>query len=553
MPICHTYSPAKTLLFILVAVLMASQLSAQQTYYIRFRDKDNNRYSVTKPEAFLSGRSIERRRAQHIAIRQDDLPLTDSYADTVATIAGHVVYTLKWDNAILVKSPDPAFASRIAHFPFIKSIQKISGEGPATVYKKLDAAATKTLITTALDTGFYGVAANQNTMIDINALHRMGYWGDGVLISVMDAGFQSVPANPYFAKLYEEHRVLYTHNYVFDTSYVYAYDSHGAETFSDIAADIPNQMVGTAPNAQFLLFITEDVRSERIIEEYNWAKAAETADSIGADVFSTSLGYTTFDAVDSMYNTTYATLDGHSTPIAIAANAAANKGILVINSAGNDGGAPWHYVSTPADADSVVAVGAVNFAGIIGYFSGRGPSSSGMIKPNVCAKGQAAAVVLTGGTTSTSNGTSFSCPIMAGAFACLREAFPSVPNMILINAVQQSGNYAANPNNDYGYGIPDFGAAYESLKALYPHDTIQTLAYPNPFSTSVRVRIAGQIRGPVAVELFDLSGRKLWTTSFPEDTYPYEILELTPPAHLASGTYILRMNNLYQVKLVKKP
>ena len=539
-------------------LLMATiQVSAQDYYYIRFTDKNNSRFSINKPEEFLSPRSIERRRVQHIAIQENDLPLSLTYTTAISSLADRFLYSLKWDNALLVRSADPLFADKIRAFPFVKSISRISGSGASTVHKKLDAVdESKALTIRPIDTSFYGASSNQNAMIHINALHQKGYWGDGVMLAVMDAGFANVNKNVFFSKVYDENRLLYTRNYVYDTSYVYAYDSHGAETFSDIAANIPHKMVGTSPNAQFLLFVTEDARSERIIEEYNWASAAEVADSIGADVFSTSLGYEKFDAVDSIYNTTYATLNGHSTPIAIAANTAASKGILVINSAGNSGGDSWHYISTPADGDSVVAIGAVKYDGTITSFSGRGPNSAGLLKPNVCAQGQAAAVVLPNGTTSASNGTSFSCPIMAGAFACLRGAFPSAPNITIINAVQRSSNFYNNPNDDYGYGIPDFGLAYDYLKALYPTDTlasIQSIVYPNPFTTSIRLNIAGLLNAPITVELFDLSGRKIWTTTLPEDTYKLDSITLTPPAYLAVGSYILRINGIYKLKLIKQP
>jgi serine protease AprX len=434
----------------------------------------------------------------------------------------------------------------------VKSVTRLPAAHKPQMKKALDPPVDK-MQPLALDTGFYGAAANQNTMIHINALHEKGYWGDSVIISIMDAGFDNVPANDFFAKVYAENRVLYTWDYVFDRSNVYLSDAHGAETFSDIAANIPHRMVGTAPNAEFLLFNTEDVRSETIVEEYNWVHAAEVADSLGAKVFSTSLGYTTFDASDSMDNTTYATLNGHSTPMAIAGNTAASKGILVVNSAGNEGAGSWHYISTPADADSVVAVGSVAYNGAISSFSGRGPNSSGMIKPNLCAQGQGAQVVFTNGVVGPNNGTSFSCPIMAGAFACLREAFPAAPNMVIVDAVQRSASYAGNPNNDYGYGIPDFGAAYDYLKVLYPADSAATrvMVYPNPFVSSFSLNVAYLLNGPINIELYDMAGRRIWFTSFAETTYPDNLLTITPPA-IEPGSYILRINHSYAVRLVKK-
>lgn len=540
------------LLFIIVVSL---SISAQDTYYVRFTDKNNNSYSVNKPEAFLSPRSIERRRVQHIPITESDLPLTDSYVNALTPLADRMVYKLKWDNAIIFKSSDTSFTTKVKQFPFVKSVTKISGPSLSTVQKKLKPGTTKNLSASTLDTGFYGVAQNQNAMIDVNALHQIGYWGDSVLIAVMDAGFVNVSTNPYFAQTYTQGRVLYTWNYVYDTSYVYGYDPHGAEAFSCIAANIPHQMVGTAPNAQFLLFITEDARSEKIIEEYNWANAAEVADSIGADVFSTSLGYTTFDPIDSMYNTTYASLNGDSTPIAKAANLAARRGILVINSAGNDGNDSWHYLDTPGDADSGVSVGAVNAHGTIADFSSWGPNSAGVLKPNLCAEGVNASVILSNALPGYNSGTSFSCPIMAGAFACLREAFPSVPNMAMIDAVQRTGNYATNPNDHYGYGIPDFGLAYRYLRVQYPNDTVadpQALIYPNPFTTSFNILISGLLNAPVNVDVYDLLGQKVWTGSYPIGTYTDNIIQVTPP-HLATGSYTLRINSTYTIRLVKRP
>ena len=544
----------KLLSLISFFVLTISAVSSQDTYYVRFTDKDHNRYTISDPSRYLSPRSVERRRAQHIPVTLDDLPLTDAYVNAVLPLADRLVYKLKWSNAMLVRSSDTLFANKLKQFPFVKSITKISGECPSTVLKKLSIGDLKGLPAIPLDTEFYGAAHNQNVMIDVNALHQKGYWGDGVLISVMDGGFVNLPTNPFFAKVYAEGRVLYTWNYVYDTSNVYGYDEHGAQTFSDIAANIPGQMVGTAPNAQFLLFVTEDVRSEKIIEEYNWVNAAEVADSIGADVFSTSLGYTVFDPVDSMYNTTYASLNGDSTPIAKATYIAARKGILVINSAGNEGNDVWHYITTPADADSGVSVGAVDAQGRIGSFSSWGPNSSGGLKPNVCAQGVSSAVVMSNGVLNTNSGTSFACPIMAGAFACLREAFPTVPNMIMIDAVQRSANYASHPNEHYGYGIPDFGLAYQYLRALYPDpdSTASALVYPNPFTTSFNIVISGLLNNPVNCDLYDLLGQKVWTSIFPIGTYADNLLQITTPESLPVGMYILRINNSYSLRLVKR-
>ncbi len=551
--------PRRLFLMLLIALTAIDSAAAQSTYYVQLTDKKNSPYSIDRPEAFLSPKAIERRHLQGIAIQQDDLPVSALYLRQIDADC-HILYALKWSNAVVVRSDDPAIVSRLKSHPFVSDVRLISSNGPSTVHKALDYNNAARQDQILIDTTFYGTATRQSMMIHIDALHAHGYWGDGVIIAMMDAGFLNADTNPYMHKTFEAGRVLYTWDFVFGDSDVYRSpnaDTHGAETFSCIASDKPYIMVGTAPNADFLLFHTEDTRSETIVEEYNWAAAAEVADSLGAEVFSTSLGYTTFDASDSVDDQTYAGMNGHTTPIAKAVNKAAAKGIIVVNSAGNEGASSWHYIATPGDADSGLTVGAVQPSAVIAAFSSRGPNSSGQVKPDVCAQGSPAALVSPYGELQNNSGTSFSCPITAGAVACLRQAFPSAPGMTILHAVQRSSSIYTMPNGDYGYGIPDFGLAYDILKGLYPSDTIPYVTYtevfPNPFTTSLKVVVTDLLQDSVSTaELFDLNGQKVWSYSASLITYTHNIWELTPPADLAQGVYILRINKTKRYRLVRR-
>lgn len=550
------------LLASLVFILALPYVTAAQTYtcYVQLRDKSGSPHSLSHPEAFLSPRALERRRLQHIPVVAGDLPVSPAYLRQVAPLV-RIAATLRWTNGLLIRTEDPSVIAQLRALPFVTSVRILSSGGPNTRVKVLDAPRIIKSGAQAVDTALYGSATRQTTMIHLDRLHGLGYWGDGVVIAMMDAGFYRADSVTYMRHVFEEGRMLYTWNFVFDTFEVFGApraNPHGENTFSCIAANTPYKMVGTAPNASFMLFQTEDNRSETVAEEYYWAAAAERADSMGADILSTSLGYTTFDASDAADSHTYADMTGHTTPIARACNTAASKGIIVVNSAGNEGDDAWHYIGTPGDADSGVSIGAVDPSAQIVGFSSRGPNSSGHIKPDMCTQGAPAALITPYSALNAEYGTSFSCPITAGAFACLRQAFPSAGNMEMVEIVRQTCSQYTHPDSDYGYGIPDFGMAYDKLKILYPQDTIPNVnrpsgAFPNPFSTTIKVGIADLATDTLGntAELYDISGQKVWSTSIQTVTFPNNVWELSPPANLAAGIYILSINKTKKYRLEK--
>jgi serine protease AprX len=245
--------------------------------------------------------------------------------------------------------------------------------------------------------------------------------------------------------------------------------------------------VGAAPHATVALARTEDVGSETNQEEDNWMMAVEWADSLGADVIQSSLGYTTFDPGEVSYS--YADLDGNTTIVSRAADIAAARGILVVNSAGNEGSSPWHHISSPCDADSILCVGAADFLNGYASFSGVGPSADGQVKPDVAALGVFTAVVGNNGQVGNSSGTSFAAPLMAGFAACLRSAHPQRTNMEVIQAIRESASQFLAPDTLLGYGIPDackadsILTAWDSLGVASPEQNLPQQAvnvYPNP-------------------------------------------------------------------------
>src|SRR5258706_324851 len=273
--------------------------------------------------------------------------------------------------------------------------------------KNEEMAAEKMLATESA--GEYVPALHQLQMINGDFLHSLGYRGKGMLIAVMDAGFNNANTIPVFQDLIADNRILATHDFVQGDSNVYGHHFHGTAVLSCMAAHLPGYMIGTAPDAEYILLRTEDAATEYIIEEYNWACGAEYADSAGADVFNTSLGYTTFD--DPLYNHTYADMNGDSAVITIAADIAASKGILVVNSAGNSGGGPWNYIGAPADGDSVLTVGGVDSLKVIYARSSHGPSFDGRVKPNACAQGLNAYLDFANAAFGYGSGTSFASKV----------------------------------------------------------------------------------------------------------------------------------------------
>lgn len=530
--------------YLLVALfLWCIQLFAQNNkYWIRFTDKNNNAFSVSNPQQFLSAQSIERRTKQNISISESDLPLSTVYVDNISPYITQLIHRLKWFNLVVVQIDDETLLDSIKQFSFVDSVAKIEFNPSRSEQKQNKFESVSPVNQQIIYPNQYGAAYRQTNMLNVDLLHQMGYRGAGVTISMMDNGYSN--ANIIAAYDSVRPRILNTWDFVNNESDVYNDGGHGENTFSCIAANIPNRFLGTAPDANFFLFTTEDDGAEWVMEEYNWAAAAEVADSAGAQIFSTSLGYTTFDG--GIGSHTYSDLNGHSTVITNASNYAFGKGILVLNSAGNEGAKSWHYIAAPADGDSVLAIGAVDSAEIVTDFSSRGPNAAGRIKPDICSQGAKSAVVGTDGYVGYSAGTSFSCPIMAGAAACLWGAFPDKSAREIYDAIVISADHFWTPDNNHGYGIPNFYNAFLLLKTNYNANLLQiddnVIVYPNPFTNQLNISLFSEEAATHKIEIFDLQGSKVYSADIYLRNQTFEMVKLDGIQQLPAGKYVLRLN-----------
>ncbi|MDZ4844636.1 MAG: S8 family serine peptidase [Chitinophagales bacterium] len=511
-------------LFFFFLILIPSETFAQDSivttrvyhkFWIQFSDKNNNPFSVERPYEFLSQKSIDRRSRQNISIQESDLPVTPSYVSSVKNTGAKILIKSKWMNGVCVETTDSAILEQIDSLPFVSFIEAVAAYSR---YDTIDSSGIESypmisspVLTSnlAFDEELYGNGFNQINMMNGEYLHELGFRGDGMTVAVLDAGFFRVNTISAFDSLWLNDRILGYKDFVGgqDDS-VFIESTHGMQVLSTMAANLPGELVGTAPAAHYWLIRTEDARSEFRIEEYNWAAGAEFADSAGVDVINSSLGYSTFN--DTAMNYSYATLDGKTAVVTHAADKAVETGMIVVTSAGNNGNAPWKYISTPADANNVIAVGAVDPQENYASFSSQGPSSDGRVKPDVAAQGKDAVFVSRSGSLTTGNGTSFASPITAGLVTCFWQAFYDKPNMEIIQQILQSASRYTNPDELYGNGIPDFRLAFLKMQEKEGSPYFQEMlpvAYPNPFDEQLHVMLFADDEGKYSVEIFDALGR----------------------------------------------
>lgn len=526
---------------ILIAILSTFflQINGQDKYFVEFVDKKGTPYTLENPMEFLALKSIERRIKQRISISEIDLPVSPTYIHNLKSTGAKVLYSLKWFNGAVVELNNPEVLNEINNLSFVASTKKIfdsSAKKTATpeeeiypIYKsKKD----------QKDYYSYGSSTNQIKMLNGHSLHNMGFRGQGITIAVLDGGFYKADILPAFDSLWVNNRIVHTHDFVNPHSNIYQEHSHGMLVLSVMASNIPEQIVGAAPEANYVLIRCEDTSSEQIIEEYNWAAAAELADSLGVDIINSSLGYYDYDATWQSHS--YANMDGNTTPIAKAANIAAEKGMLVVASAGNEATNSWKYIITPADAMGSIAVGAVNATGAYVNFSSIGPSADGRVKPDVAAQGFRTAVQATNGNIGTADGTSLSAPIISGLAACLWQAMPSLTAQELRGKIIQSADLYSNPNYLKGYGIPNFLVAMDSLPQSVKRDRL--VIFPNPSQNRVKIKLPLPINTQYSVLLATASGV---VVHFEESKSISLEHTIQLPNSLPSGIYLVQLTSHY--------
>ncbi len=551
------------LLFLLAlfSIPLFSQI-APDKYYIQFTDKNNSPYYVNRPWKFLTVRALARRVKYNIPIKENDLPVNPQYVKAVAGTGVKILNTSRWLNGVTVYTTDTALIDSIKGFSFVKKTLKFGAAKLKQDKFRKEAVLPKgvTPVFKAIDTmqAQYGSALTQIKQLNGIYMHRKGFRGQGMVIAVLDAGYSYVQTQPLFDSLRNDHRILGTKDFVNPGGDVYSQHYHGRMVLSCMAADMPGIMIGTAPKASYWLLRLEDARSENVIEEYNWVSAAEFADSVGADVINSSLGYIDFD--DTTYSHPYSDMNGKTCISTRGAEIAASKGILVVNSAGNGGqNSTFPWIGAPADGDSVLTVGAVTATGVRALFSSIGPTCDGRIKPTVMAMGQGDAVANSTDSVERASGTSFSSPVMAGMSACLWEAHPQATNMQIIEALKKTATLAGDPNSFMGWGIPDFAKADVYLTEILGVPNRKTgennlTTYPNPFRDGFSVKIPQNISGMFRLTLYSLDGRKLFVREFPA-TGSRLSLHNAFLSQLKPGIYLLRLSSAeksYYGKVVKR-
>ena len=453
----------KKQLFLLALTLFAAGAHAQQDtlkYRISLKDKAATVYSLDHPEAFLSEKAIARRQKQHLPIDSTDLPVCRKYVDEIRRQGVHIVVTGKWENFVTVSCNDSTLIDRIAALPFVRTTEKVWMAPPAD--KPSMSTGRDSLVNNPAvhPDSIYGLAVGQIQLSKGDKLHDAGFKGQGMTIAVIDAGFHNADKITAMRNI----RVLGTKDFVNPQSDIYAESSHGMMVLSCIGMNQPDIMTGTAPEASFWLLRSEDEYSEHLVEQDYWVAAVEFADSVGVDVLNTSLGYYTFDDKSKDYK--YRELDGHHALMSRQASRIADKGMVLVCSAGNSGMGSWKKITPPGDAENVITVGAIDKKSVLAPFSSIGNTADNRIKPDVVAVGLGADVIGTSGNQSKANGTSFSSPIMCGMVTCLWQACPDLTAKEIIRIVRQAGDRSGFPDNIYGYGVPDMWKAYQTYKEM---------------------------------------------------------------------------------------
>lgn len=538
-------------------MLLATSMQAQTSQFafrISFKDKQGSA-NMANPLSFLSQRAIDRRVQMGIVIDTTDLPVAPPYLDSVLnTTQGALHVTSRWLNQCVILLDDSSKILLLQNKPFINTINYVAfyqnglhnkgGGNEKFANEIVDDGPHKPTGTQA----YYNGNWDQTNLVHGDCLHDKGYKGQGKLIAVLDDGFNYVNTNPAFDSLYTSGRILDKHNFVKDTNFIYGYSAHGTEVLSTMAVYLPNTYVGAAPLAQYALYITEDNTSEQLIEMDNMIAGFERADSIGADVVSTSLGYNTFFG-PTFYAIPQAQLDGKTTIAAQAANMAAKKGILMVITAGNEGSGG---LLTPGDADSALTIGNVLATKIPATSSGTGPNAAGHIKPDVCALGNPAAAMRDNTSIVFVSGTSLSTPQIAGYAVCMLQGTTLKKPYEVKDAIRRSGHTYSNPsNNQLGYGVPDFCTAYKTLgidEFVEKNEQIISI-YPNPLSAESRIIIKSTRATIVLIAITDIAGKLIFT----EKTQGQAGTTLIPISmqNLANGYYNCRITTNQQTNVIK--
>lgn len=532
----------KKILFTFI-LLVAFLGNAQEEHaWVFFNSKENVTTYLANPLSMLTQRAIDRRTNQGVVIDESDVPITPSNIASITAATGITVKAQsKWMNAVHVLGTQADISALTAlpivdHVEYANDALNTGGRWPqsSSINRIADKFSSEEAVSTIFD---YGSAVNQIQMFNGHKLHEQNFTGSGILMAVLDAGFPNVDTNPGFQRIRDNNQIKGGYDFVNRSTNFYTSHSHGAHVLSDIAGYLDGQFVGTAPDAEFYLFITEDVSSETPAEESYWVEAIEEADRLGVDIVNSSLGYSFYD--NSTHSYDYNTdLTGSDSFISRGAAIAFSKGMIVVNSAGNYGSyAAWGgRISMPADVETVLSIGAVDASGTYASFSSKGPTSDNRIKPDVSAQGQTAYIINTSGAVATSNGTSFSSPILAGGVACLWQALPSLTNVQITQLIKESASIYASPNYELGYGIPNLELALNNALTVSEFQKDTFSVYPNPAKELLYLNFPTGIY-TAGMDCYDILGKKLFSQQVHAQDNTVSL------AQLSSGIYFVKIKS----------
>ncbi|MCL1934446.1 MAG: S8 family peptidase [Candidatus Azobacteroides sp.] len=496
-----------------VLLFFADSLQSQETkmYRLYLKDKGNPSFSPAKPDDFLSLKSIERRKRQNLSVDDFDLPLDIAYLEAITETGATIRTFSKWVETVVVQLTDSETLSRVENLPFIDSLCCVwEGTLPERTDIRPDIRFDSDVRQNTINS--YGVGFTQVALNNGHLLHDAGFRGKGMTIAVLDGGFLHADEIEYFNR--EQIKEVKTFSHEVNDALRDGSD-HGTRVLSCMLSDKSGELIGTAPEADYYLFRTEVVNGEYPVEEDYWIAALEYADSIGVDVVTSSLGYFEFD--DSEMNHNQGQLDGRTASISRAADRAASRGLLLFNSAGNEGANSWKKINFPADAEHIITVGSVDGDSVRSSFSSLGLTADNRIKPDLMAMGSQACVVDGSGQIIQSNGTSYSTPILAGLAACLWEASSDLNSYAMLDLLRETGNHFQNPDSLTGYGIADVYKAYlQQRTGIQPIAGLTDPIYIsiNPFDNRLYVNLADSEQyNRCVLNIYTTLGNRILTVS----------------------------------------
>ncbi len=534
----------KKILSVLVLLAFAFINAQTELVFVFFKDKPNKAVFYANPLSELTQKSLDRRTKLGIALSDQDAPIDLTYIQNVRNLGYDVKDYSKWMNGVAVNAT-AAQISDLESKTYVKSVERFIKHPTAgkvaqkkvNKFEKFNQALQKTEFN-------YGLGAAQIDQVHLRPLHVAGFTGTGVTIAIIDTGFPTVDTGSVYARIRNNGQIKEGYNFVNKSADIYntALNYHGSYCLGVIAGYVENNFVGSAPDADFYLYATEDDANEIPEEQLYWTEAAEEADRKGVDIISTSLGYYDFD--DPRYNLVYSDMNGTTSFIARAAQIATEKGIFVLAAAGNEALNAWHYIITPADNTKVFTIGAVTSTGASSTFSSSGPNALGQIKPDASARGTRTYLGYNNSVIA-SNGTSFATPLAAGGVACLIQAVPSKSVDFYSNLLRKNASLFPESDSQKGYGILNFGETWTeaALSTVSVDKKLNLQIYPNPVSKSFTIKTDEKI---ISVEVYDTLGRKVH--SFPTE-------KIHNIERLAKGVYFVKVQtgkNLYIEKIIKE-